>query len=297
MEIHVLPSNPLFNFGDINMAILSFYANTTGQVGVEPRIVKIVTDDVYATVIAQDYLAAYINILNNRDIVAINYNDGNGGTLSQLFTLTIASDHITLVPSEITSTSTTGQTISATTSSATPGTIRAVRGLMTGTASVETSGNLVGVRGEVDMVGASGGFFYGAQGKVIPTGTLSGSAWVAGVFGQFDLSGATLTSAQTATIWGDYGTTATAGTYSGARGIAMTNTTAAKLNSQVYLYGGATNLLELVDNNGLVGATYFVAAGTTGGSAGDTNKCNASKVLKITVNGTDYWLPLFASNS
>jgi hypothetical protein len=279
------------------MAILSFVANTTGQVGIDPRIVKIISNDVYATVTAENYLSNYLSDLDDKDIVALNYNDGNGGTISQFFTLTIVGKDITLVPGQLTPSSTAGQTISVETSSATPGTLRAIRGLATGEASVQTSGNLVGVRGEVDMVGASGGFFYGTQGKVIPTGTLSGSAWIAGVFGQFDLSAATLTAAQTATIWGDYGTTATAGTYSGARGIAMTNTTAAKLNAQLYLYGGATNLLELVDNNALVGATYFVAAGTSAGSAGDTTKCNASHVLKITVNGTNYWLPLFASNS
>lgn len=279
------------------MAILSFVANTTGQVGIDPRIVKIISNDVYATVTAENYLSNYLSDLDDKDIVALNYNDGNGGTISQFFTLTIVGRDITLVPGQLTPSSTAGQTISVETSSATPGTLRAIRGLATGEASVQTSGNLVGVRGEVDMVGASGGFFYGTQGKVIPTGTLSGSAWIAGVFGQFDLSGATLTDAQTATIWGDYGATATAGTYAGARGIAMTNTTAAKLNAQLYLYGGATNLLELVDNNALVGATYFVAAGTSAGSAGDTTKCNASHVLKITVNGTNYWLPLFASNS
>ena len=39
-----------------------------------------------------------------------------------------------------------------------------------------TSGNVVGVRGEVDYVGASGGFLYGVQGKLIPTGTISGSS-------------------------------------------------------------------------------------------------------------------------
>ena len=279
------------------MAVLSFVANTTGQVGIDPRIVKIISDDVYATVTAQNYLAKYASELDDKDIIALNYNDGNGGTISQFFTLSITGNNITLLPGQLTPSSTAGQTIETETSSATPGTLRALRGLTTGTASVQTSGNLVGVRGEVDMVGASGGFFYGTQGKVIPTGTLSGSAWIAGVFGQFDLSGATLTAAQTATLWGDYGTTATAGTYSGARGIAMTNTTAAILNSQMYLYGGATNLLELVDNNALVGATYFVNAGTSAGSAGDTTKCNASKALKITVNGTNYWLPLFASNS
>ena len=62
-----------------------------------------------------------------------------------------------------------------TTSSATSGTIRAMIGSMTNTATTMTSGNLVGVRGAINSVGASGGFLYGVQGKIIPTGTLSGS--------------------------------------------------------------------------------------------------------------------------
>src|SRR5271165_2055250 len=106
--------------------------------------------------------------------------------------------------------STTGFGLTAatsTTASATPGTIRALIGSMTGSASTISSGNLVGTRGEVHVVSASGGFFYGMQGKMYSTGTLSGSSWSAGVFGQFDISAATINGGQTAAIWGDYGAT------------------------------------------------------------------------------------------
>lgn len=146
--------------------------------------------------------------------------------------------------------------------SATPGTVRAIKGQMQSTIATMTSGNLVGVRGEVDYVSASGGFLYGTQGKLIPTGTLSGSSWNAAVFGQFDISGANINAGQTATLWGDYG--ATSGTITNATGmygIAMTNTTAAVVNAQVYLYGGATYLFELNQNIGLVGASYAATAG------------------------------------
>jgi hypothetical protein len=47
-------------------------------------------------------------------------------------------------------------------------------------------------------VGASGGFFYGTQGKIIPTGTLSGSSWNAAVFAQLDWHAATLNAGQMA---------------------------------------------------------------------------------------------------
>ena len=63
------------------------------------------------------------------------------------------------------------------------------------------------------------------------------------------------------------------------------------------MYGPATNLLELDDNAAGYGVTYFKAAGTSAGSAGDTSKCNATKVLEISVNGTAYYIPLFAQNS
>ena len=144
-----------------------------------------------------------------------------------------------------------------------------------------TTGTLTGVRGEADIVGAAGGFVYGTEGKVIATGTLASSTWIAAVFGQFDLSAATLTTAQTACLWGDYGTTLTSGTYADARGIAMTNTTAGILHSQIYLYGGATNLLELATNTGGVGATY-VATPTGAVASG------ALRTLAITIDGTTY---------
>ncbi len=193
-------------------------------------------------------------------------------------------------------TSAAGQTISSSTASATPGTIRAVTGSMTGSNATMSSGNLVGVRGSVTYVGASGGFLYGVQGKLIPSGTLSGSSWNAAVFGQFDISAATVNAGQTACIWGDYG--ATSGTISdasGMRGIAMTNTTAAVLNAQDYRYGNATYLLELAGAGGTL--NYYAAAGTSGGSAGDAAHCAAQKVIVIEINGVPAYIPVFTQNS
>jgi hypothetical protein len=174
-----------------------------------------------------------------------------------------------------------GFTFDDTTASATPGTVRALKGLMTGTNATMTSGNLTGVRGEVDLVGASGGFVYGVQGKVIPTGTLSGSVWAPAVFGQYDLSGATLNAGQIAAIWGDMG--ATGGTFTdvtGARMFAGTNTIASlTLNSMIYLYGKATSLFELSGSS----STYIsAAAGAT--PSGDLQK------LAITIDGVVHYI-------
>ncbi|MES1986482.1 MAG: hypothetical protein V4440_00365 [Pseudomonadota bacterium] len=191
-----------------------------------------------------------------------------------------------------------GQSVSSATSSATPGTVRAFKGLMTGTGTPITSGNLVGVRGEVDYVSASGGFMYGVQGKIIPTGTLSGSSWNAGVFGQLDISAATINAGQVAPIWGDYG--ASSGTLTnqtGLYGIAMTNTTAVVTAAQLYLYGGASALMKLETNAGLSGVTYYIDAGTGAGSWGNATPPTPTKVLKITVDGTAYYLPLVAQNT
>jgi hypothetical protein len=183
-----------------------------------------------------------------------------------------------------------------TTSSATPGTLRALTGTVTESATTMTSGNLVGVRGAVTLVGASGGFLYGTQGKVIATGTLSGSSWTAGVFGQLDISAATINAGQTAALWGDYGTssgTITDGT--GMRGVAMTNTTAAVLNAQDYRYGNATYLLELAGAGGTL--NYYAAAGTSAGSAGDAAHCAAQQVIKIEINGVAAYIPVFTQNT
>ena len=264
----------------------------------QPNIVRILSTDTMATIAASNYILnqkANIEALNlgdfqwlASDVILVSGADGWNF-------FTISTDYNSLVAFAFTGAP---LIVSDTTSSATPGTIRAVLGKMTNTATVMTSGNLVGVRGEVDYVGASGGFVYGTQGKIIPTGTISGSSWNAGVFGQLDIHAATINAGQMATLWGDYGTTSgTLTDQTGLYGIAMTNTTAAVLEGQVYLYGGAQNLLLLNTNAGLSGTTYYLAAGTGSGSAGNSTHCAAQQVLKISVNGATCYIPVFTQNS
>lgn len=189
-----------------------------------------------------------------------------------------------------------GQTVSAASSSATPGTLRALVGSFTESATTMTSGNVVGVRGVVNAVGASGGFIYGVQGKIVATGTLSGSLWAPAVFGQLDVSAATINGAQVAALWGDWGTTgATATDLSGCRGIVFTNTTANVLNAQDYRYGNATYLLELAGAGGTL--NYYAAAGTSAGSAGNATHCAAQQVIKIEINGVAAYIPVFTQNT
>lgn len=169
-----------------------------------------------------------------------------------------------------------------TTSSATPGTLRTIDSVLQETATTMTSGNLVGVRGEVDLVGASGGFLYGLQGKIIPSGTLSGSVWAAPVFGQFDLTNATINAGQTAPVWADYG--ANGGTFTNVTGMRMfsgTNTISTlTLNAMIYLYGKATNLFELSGSS-----STYIAAGGSGALSGTIKK------IAFTIDGVTYYLP------
>lgn len=175
--------------------------------------------------------------------------------------------------------SSTGTSTTSATASATPGTIRAFKGLITSSNTTVTTGNLVGLRGEVDYVGASGGFFYGVQGKLIPTGTLSGSSWSAALFGQLDWHAATINAGQVACVWADMGATSgTATDVTGLRMFAGTNTTAATANSMIYLYGKTSNLLELDAN----GSTYISAGGAT--ASGTIKK------IAILIEGVQYYL-------
>lgn len=311
------------------MGIVSLTVDRPAQIGgliggVAPRKPAMVTTDSLATITAAGYLNPALKIeaqsLVPTDVIDVIYSysaSSNSGTYGQ-FTVGISNGVITLTawvnPGDVllptvandiaVFANSSGQIMdggpantSTTTSSATPGTIRALKGVINGTATTMTTGNLVGARGEADVVGASGGFIYGVQGKVIPTGTLSGSSWTAGVFAQFDLSHpAVINGGQLAAVWGDWGATGgTATDLSGCRGFAFTNTTANVLNSQDYRYGNATYLLELAGAGGTL--NYYLSAGTSAGSAGDASHCAAQQVIKIEINGVAAYIPVFTQNT
>jgi hypothetical protein len=268
-----------------NMSIIQFTpSGTPGEVGVTPGVASLVTTANLAAITTAGYLSnsisAPVKILPT-DIINVIYSYStttNTGTFG-VFYPTFTSGVITLNQFGVNSTSIAGQTITTALTSATPGTVRSLTGKITESITTMTSGNIVGLRGEVDYVGASGGFVYGAQGKIIPTGTLSGSSWNAGVFGQLDISTATVNAGQTAPIWADYGTTS--GTITDATGMRMfagTNTTAATLNSMIYLYGKTSNLFELAAN----GSTYISTGGAT--ASGTIKK------IAILIEGVQYYL-------
>jgi hypothetical protein len=314
------------------MGIISIVTNTAGQAGANPRRVKIITTDSLATVTTAGYLTQVHNNgypLLNTDVIDMDYlynpltKSGtygvfnvtvNGGnvTLSQDnneggVLLPVTDNHVAVFNGTsgqirdsgntgIFTSSSFGQSIIVTEDTGSSTAIRCLYCVIAETAPF-TSGVLAGFLGSVETKGVSGGSIYGVQGKVISVGSIGGTASIAGVFGQLDLSAATGTGNITAAIWGDMGIGGAGGTLLALYGIALTNNSNYINTGQLYLHGGATNLLDLADNSGTVGATYFVPAGTGAGSAGDITRCNASKVLKIRVNGVSYWLPLFASNS
>lgn len=80
------------------MAILSVNTESAGEAGVLPRIIRIVATDSFATIAAANYLAPLISqgyAISHGDIVAITY--GTTPT-TQLFTVDISGNTITLAP-------------------------------------------------------------------------------------------------------------------------------------------------------------------------------------------------------
>ena len=180
--------------------------------------------------------------------------------------------------------------------SATPGTVRSITGEISNTATDMTSGNLVGVRGAVTVPTGktvSGGFLYGLQGKMIVAGTISGSAWCPAIFGQLDISAATLGGGQIACLWGDAGATGPSETVANFNMIRLTNTTATTANAMISTYGKASFWMD----GQLNGSAWYATSGTSSGSAGDTSKCNAPKVLKGQMDGVPIFIPVFLQNT
>lgn len=180
-----------------------------------------------------------------------------------------------------------GQT-SLTVSSAAPGTVRAVIGDMHVSATGMTSGNLVGVRGAVTIPngqtvnGAS--YLYGTQGKIISgTGTIDvGSGHVAGVYGQLDFTGGTITSGHVAAVIADIFNPSSNGAM--VDGIYVEQVTGTLINSVIKAVCAATYFLDIEDYGG---AHYDHAATAVA--------ANPNGVLKIkTAQGVCY-IPTYAS--
>lgn len=175
-------------------------------------------------------------------------------------------------------------TVDDTSTSATPGTSRAIYGKYTTYSGGMTSGNLVGVRGEITLGGNASGtaYLYGTQGKLI-TGSHTiniGSAYAVGVFGQLDLTGATVTSGYVAGVASDiFGVT------SGTVAVDMfygQHAAGGTINSYFRAYGKATASF-VIDTNG--GAS----ASSTGTSTTESGR------IKVIVDGATRYIPLYTT--
>uniref|UniRef100_A0A6M3XTP7 Uncharacterized protein n=1 Tax=viral metagenome TaxID=1070528 RepID=A0A6M3XTP7_9ZZZZ len=175
-------------------------------------------------------------------------------------------------------------TLAYTSASATPGTVRTLVGDMT-TYSSMSSGNLVGIRGTVTMAGNNtGGYLYGAQGKAI-TGAYSFAGTVlAGLYGQIDVSGGTITSGHVAAIQANiYG--ANSGSIP-MEGIYIESAGGGVINSFIQCFGKSDYVFDVASNT-------HVQMSTTG-TVGST----ASKGwLKVLVEGSVRYIPLADSVS
>lgn len=166
--------------------------------------------------------------------------------------------------------------------SATPGTNRAVYGKYTTFTSM-TSGNLVGVRGEITLGGNASGtaYLYGTQGKII-TGSNTidvGSSYVAAVFAQYDATGATITSGYNCAVAADI-----FGVSSGTKAIDMfygQHADGGTINAYLRAYGKATTVFEFDTNGG-------AQAGTTESTA------TAAGFLKVIVDGATRYIQLYS---
>jgi hypothetical protein len=178
------------------------------------------------------------------------------------------------------------------------GTVRGVVGSVTANNSAIASGSIAGTRGLVTISGVNDGggiYAYGAQGKLVITGTMNhaDSRYTAGM-SQLDATGATLTAGQLSGHWIDISG------ISGAGGgqfnaIRITANKDAKPASLIYGQLDASYVFDWVIPTG--GATSYVAtAGTNSASAGAATGV-ATKVFIMRHDNTVYYVPMFAGNT
>lgn len=184
-----------------------------------------------------------------------------------------------------------GQSVTLTQNAAAPNN-RAFQAVNTNNVTTITSGINYGLEGDAVIVGASDGIISGLVGFTTVSGTLSGTSITAGNYSQLDVVGATVNGGLVAALYTGWTGTATPTAMTKTHGVVMNNGTALVLNSQIYLTGDAQYLLELGS-----ATTYYIAAGVSGGSAGDAAHCAAQKVLKIYVNGAAVYIPVFTQNT
>lgn len=166
-----------------------------------------------------------------------------------------------------------------------------------GNFTVNSGGYMTGVRGEVNVAAAStlkDGFLYGSQGKVVCPGAVSQTSALrlCGVQAALDCGASTITAGQLSALWADVaGADPTSDWNDETNTIRATNSTGKPVHSHLFTYGKANYMADLnCDTTGVVAAAGSSSAGTTGGKAAD-------RVIKINLNGTDGYIPIFNANT
>jgi hypothetical protein len=182
-------------------------------------------------------------------------------------------------------------TTNTTVTAAAPGSVRSIIGQITTTNSsyANGSGSIVGVRGLATIPSgttASAGYIYGTQGKAVIAGTLNGSQWTFGLYGQLDISGAQSLSSNPpggylAPLWSDAGATGPSVTCSSCNSIGVTNTTATTFNSILF---AASKAGYFVDAANLTNSGGWIA------SSSASSACTTTYLLKVKTAGGDGYI-------
>lgn len=247
---------PLYSACDI------LYANSSGTVDL--------TTDIYTASASGNVILAFI--------------ETNGSSVPTNIVLGSQNGAVSLAAS--------GSRVASVSTAAAGSVLGAIRGQVNavGAGSAITSGTLVGARGAVTVTNGvnvgSGVFLYGSQGKLI-TGTATidvGSGFAVGLFGQLDVSGATLTSGHIAAVSGDiFGFNSGSNSY-----VDMVYVQAAGggvINSMFKAFGKATYVFDIGTNVHTQASTSCTPSAVTGATGG----------LKVNVDGTTRWIPLAAT--
>lgn len=163
-----------------------------------------------------------------------------------------------------------------------------------------TSGDVRNVYSKLTLTGATGvsgeaGRFYTlASGKptamhgIHATAEISGGTGVAG-----------MAAGLRGTVASATGLTLNAGTYAPLRlDSSLKSALNAAAASWIYMEDLESSKIGLFFNGAVVDtSSMYVASGTSAGSAGDTTKCNAQRVLTCRVNGALVYIPVFTQNS
>lgn len=179
-------------------------------------------------------------------------------------------------------------TQSKTTSTASAGTVRGVHGQVTASHAAITAGSIAGVRGLATLSGVvSGGglYAYGAQGKLVVTGTMNhADARLCAVLAQLDISAGVYTAGQISALWVDAGATSVAGALGGQFAmVRITNTTVSVPDSVISVDSEGSFLFDL---NGPGGNADWYTGGATGGAT-------RSYKLKVKVGGVTGYMSVY----